>query len=329
MNEEMKRMIYLINLIAEMSKKVTISEYYYSKFVNSGNEYLSPTEKIRIEDMNDFFVTAGIVGRNDILPIIGKDGSNIIEFEPDIIGSQYIYQPSDLIAAQAGVPAITTTGQEIKPIEQLEAKAARFLGAALKNRAIKQCNQAYLKGTYTDKNNKVFNVGVTDETELQWNSKTKYSDEILKVIMEYHTKVGVFPEVEVGLTVFNALKNEANDTRQNINNVKFVHGESPYLEMGEGLKINLLLDAKGVDDALIETKDLIILSQRSNLAVGYGCLQYGDVKTNQSKLIRAKTIAGDLRVEAMTGSTGMWNKSAPMPCLLSLSRYKRYKVTIS
>ena len=86
-----KRMIYLINLIAEMAKKLTIPKNYSSKFTASGNEYLSPTERIRIEDMNDFFVTAGIVGRTEILPILGKDGYEVIEFEPDIIGGQYPY----------------------------------------------------------------------------------------------------------------------------------------------------------------------------------------------------------------------------------------------
>ena len=107
-----------------------------------------------------------------------------------------------------------------------------------------------------------------------------------------------------------------------------MYGAAPYLEVS-GQRIDLLVDAKGVDNVLIETKDLIILSTPSNLAVGYGCLQYGDVKTNASKLVKAKVIAGDLRVEAMTGSSGLWGKSAPMPLLLNVNKFKRYKVTIA
>lgn len=323
-----KRMIYLINLIAEMAKKLTIPKNYSSKFTASGNEYLSPTERIRIEDMNDFFVTAGIVGRTEILPILGKDGYEVIEFEPDIIGGQYPYSPTDLITVQAGMPTVTKTGAEISSIEQLEAKATRIIAASIENRFEKQCAQVYLKGTYTDKDGKVLNVGVTSEDPLNWNTKTKYSDEILKLCLDYQTKHGEFPKAEVGLTVFNALKNEANDTRQNINNVRFVYGAAPYLEVS-GQRIDLLVDAKGVDNVLIETKDLIILSTPSNLAVGYGCLQYGDVKSNASKLVKAKVIAGDLRVEAMTGSSGLWGKSAPMPLLLNVNKFKRYKVTIA
>lgn len=323
-----KRMIYLINLIAEMSKKLNIPKVYSSKFTASGNEYLSPTEKIRIEDMNDFFVTAGIVGRTDILPVIGKDGYEVIEFEPDIIGGQYFYSPTDLITVQAGIPTLTKTGSEISSIEQLEAKATRLIAASIENRFEKQCAQVYLKGTYTDKDGKVLNVGTTDEESKTWATKSKYSDELLKLCLDYQTKYGEFPKVEVGLTVFNALKNEANDTRQNINNVRFVFGTTPYLEVS-GQKIDLLVDAKGVDNVLIETKDLVILSTTSNLAVGYGCLQYGDVKSNASKLVKAKTIAGDLRVEEMTGSAGLWGKSAPMPLILSVDKFKRYKITIS
>lgn len=323
-----KRMIYLINLIAEMAKKLNIPKTYSSKFIASGNEYLSPTEKIRIEDMNDFFVTAGIVGRTDILPVIGKDGYEVIEFEPDIIGGQYFYSPTDLITVQAGVPTLTKTGSEISSIEQLEAKAARIIAASIENRFERQCAQVYLKGTYTDKDGKVLNVGTTGEESKTWATKSKYSDELLKLCLDYQTKYGEFPKVEVGLTVFNALKNEANDTRQNINNVRFVFGATPYLEVS-GQKIDLLVDAKGVDNVLIDTKDLVILSTTSNLAVGYGCLQYGDVKSNASKLVKAKTVAGDLRVESMTGSSGLWGKSAPMPLILSTNKFKRYKIAIS
>lgn len=323
-----KRMIYLINLIAEMAKKLNIPKTYSSKFIASGNEYLSPTEKIRIEDMNDFFVTAGIVGRTDILPVIGKDGYEVIEFEPDIIGGQYFYSPTDLITVQAGVPTLTKTGSEISSIEQLEAKAARIIAASIENRFERQCAQVYLKGTYTDKDGKVLNVGTTGEESKTWATKSKYSDELLKLCLDYQTKYGEFPKVEVGLTVFNALKNEANDTRQNINNVRFVFGATPYLEVS-GQKIDLLVDAKGVDNVLIDTKDLVILSTTSNLAVGYGCLQYGDVKSNASKLVKAKTVAGDLRVESMTGSSGLWGKSAPMPLILNTNKFKRYKIAIS
>ena len=324
-----KRMIYLISLIAEMAKKLNIQNVYSKKFQASGIEYLSPTEIIRIEDMTDFFVTAGIVGRTDVLPVVGKDGHQIIEFEPDIIGAQYFYSPTDLITVQAGVPVITETGNEISSMEQLEAKAARILAAAIENRFEKQCAQVYLKGTYVDKDGKTLNVGVTNEETLNWTAKTKYSDEILKLALDYQSLHGEFPKIEVGLTVFNALKNEANDTRQNINNVKFVYGENPYLEIGGQLKVELLVNAKGTDDKIIDVKDLMILSTSSNLAVGYGCLAYGDVKTNSSKLVKGKTVAGDLRVEEMTGSAGLWSKSAPMPILLSLNKFKRYKVTIA
>lgn len=65
-----KKMIYLINLIAEMAKKIEIPQTYSNKFRASNNEYLSPTEKIRIDDLVDHYVTAGLVGRDEILPIL-------------------------------------------------------------------------------------------------------------------------------------------------------------------------------------------------------------------------------------------------------------------
>ena len=68
-----KRMIYLISLIAEMSQKLNIPKRYSKKFINSGNEYLSPTEKIRIEDLTDHFVTAGIVEQKFYLFLVKMD----------------------------------------------------------------------------------------------------------------------------------------------------------------------------------------------------------------------------------------------------------------
>ena len=226
-----KRMIYLISLIAEMSQKLNIPKRYSKKFINSGNEYLSPTEKIRIEDLTDHFVTAGIVGRTEVLPILGKDGYRVIEFEPDIIGGQFPYSASDLIQIKAGVPMYTKTGAEIPTIKQMEAKYSRLIAAAIDNRFEKQCAEVYLKGTYTDKNKKAHEVGVKADKPLSWtNGTTIFVDEVLKLALAYQTKHGMWPEIEVGETIFNAIKNEANDTRQNINKVEFrVDGNEPYL----------------------------------------------------------------------------------------------------
>lgn len=325
-----KRMIYLISLIAEMSQKLNISKRYSTKFLSSGNEYISPTEKIRIDDLTDHFVTAGIVGRTEVLPILGKDGYKAIDFEPDIIGGQFPYSASDLIQLRAGLHMYTKTGTEIPTIKQLEAKYSRMIAAAIDNKFEKQCAEVYLKGTYTDKDKKVLEVGVKTDKALSWTKgKNIFVDEILDLALAYQTKHGVWPEIEVGKDIFNAIKNEANDTKQNINKVEFrVDGNEPYLMIG-AQKVGLLINAKGTDDKEIDTKNLIVLSNVNNLAVGYGCLVYGDVKTNESILVRAKLIAGDTKVDETTGSKGLWGKSAPMPIVLATAKFERYKVTIS
>lgn len=323
-----KRMIYLISLIAELSKRMDIPRVYSTKFLNSGNKYLSPTERIRIEDLTDYFVTAGIVGRDEILPIVDKNGFAVTEFEPDIIGAQALFSPSDIIQLQAGIPLITSTGNEIPTIKQLENKYSRIIAAALGNKFERMCAEAYLKGTYVDKDGVLINVGVTENKSLSFTAKTVYSDEILALLLKYHTKHGMFPKVEIGEKIFTALKNEANNSRQNINNVKFVFGEQPYLELGEK-KIELLTNGKDATGEVIDTQNMIILSDPKGLAVGYGCLMYGDIKSNESKLIRAELIAGDTRVEETSGSKGLWGKSAPMPIVLSLEKFERYEVTFA
>lgn len=321
-----KRMIYIISLIAAATQKLNVPQVYSNKFLNSGNVYYSPTEKIRIDDLTDHFLVAGIVGRNEILPLLGKDGFNTLEFEPDVIGGQFQYQPSDLLTVGAGVPLYTKDGSEIPAAKAIEAKYAKMIAAAIANKKERQAADAYLKGTYTDKNKKVYEVGVKTTKELTWTGKI-LSDEIIALALEFSKKHSISPKIEVGLSVFNAIKNEANNTIQNINGVKFVLDTIPYLTIGH-LKIELLTNAKGTDGKEIDTTSLMILSDPTVLALGYGCLTYGDINSNQTKLLRTDIIAGELRVEVTTGSKGLWGKSAPMPILLSTERFNRYKVTL-
>lgn len=321
-----KKMIFLISLISELSQKIEVSKFYSKKFEN-GNKYLSPTQRIRIENLTDNFVTAGIVARDEILPIITKDGYQITEFEPDVIGGQFHYSADDTLTIKAGVPTFTKNGTEIPAVKEIESKYARIIAAAITNRFEKQCSQAYLLGTYTDRNGQELIVGAKENTALTWDKKVVYSDEILKLALNYQARHGVFPEIEVGETIFNALKNEAQGTNQNINNVRFEFSDTPTLSIG-GKKVTMLVNAKDTNNNLIDVKDMIILSLNSNLALGYGCLTYGDKKANESKLVRAELLAGELEVETTTGSKGIWGKSAPMPIVLSTKKFERYTVTI-
>lgn len=321
-----KKMIYLISLIATATQKINVPQVYSQRFKNSDNIYYSPTEKIRIDDLTNHFLVAGLVDRNEILPLLGKDGFNTLEFEPDVIGGQFQYQPSDLLTLGAGVPLYTKDGKEITSIQALEAKYAKMAAAAITNKFERQAADAYLKGTYTDKAGKTYEVGVKANKTLTWTGKIK-SDELIALQMEFVEKHSIAPRIEVGIEIFNAIKNEANNSQQNINGVKFSAGNEPNLTVGN-LKVELLKGAKGTDGKMIDTKNMLILSDPSILAVGYGCLTYGDIKTNDVKLMRTDILAGELAVEVTTGSKGLWAKSAPMPVLLSTARFNRYTITL-
>ncbi len=321
-----KRMIWLAALLNAATQKLEVPKTYSSKFEGSGNKYLSPTEKIRIDDMMDHFVVAGIVGRNEVLPILGKDGYSKLEFEPDVIGGEFPYSASDLTTVKAGVPTYTTDGKVINSAKAMEAKYIKMGAAAIINKFERQCVDAYLKGIYIDEKGKELVVGVKANKTLALSSKV-VSDEILKLVLEWTSKYGGRPKIEVGLELFNAIKNEANDTKQNINKVSFLYTDGgASLQIG-ALKIELLVDGAGTDGKIVDTSKMLILSDPKILAIGYGCLVYGDIKTNESKIIKAEKIAGETRVEATSGSKGIWTKSAPMPILANAKKYVRYVVT--
>lgn len=321
MNE---RMIYLAALI--IAAQTHVPQIYSQKFRAAGNTYLSPTEKIRVDELADHFVVAGIVGRNEVLPILGKDGFSKLEFEPDVIGGQFAFSASDIIQLQAGVPTYTKDGTVLETVQALEAKYAKMAKAAIENKFERQCADVYLKGSYTSKDGEVIYPGTKDNAAITLKGKV-VSDELIKIALTYKTKNGTMPKIELGMSVFNALKNEANNSQQNINGVKFNFGDTPTLTIGD-VKIEMLEDAKGSDGKIIDTTKMIILSNPSTLAIGYGCLQYGDIKTNESKIVKSELAAGELRVEETTGQKGLWAKSAPMPVVLATSKFVRYAATL-
>jgi hypothetical protein len=324
MNE---KMIFLISLIAAAQQKIQSSQIYTKKFLSAGNKYLSPTETIRIDDMLDHFVVAGIVGRKDVLPLLKKDGFKKTEFEPDIIGGTYPYSASDIINLRAGIPTYTTDGKEITSEKALEVKYAKLSGAAIYNRIERQCVDAYLKGTYTDKDGEVHNVGTTGVGTTFALVDKVVSDEVLKKITAYIKTNKIVPKVEAGITIFNAIKNEARSSETNINKVDFTYeGETAVLTIA-GKRVEMLIDGIGTDGINIDTANMLILSDPNTLAVGHGCLTWGDVKTNETKLAKAELIAGELKVEETTGQKGLWAKSAPMPVVLNKDKFLRFKCT--
>lgn len=323
MNE---KMIHLIALINAAKQRIQIPQVYSKKFMAAGNKFLSNTEAIRVDEMLDHFVIAGIVGREDILPLLGKDGFKSIEFTPDIVGGTFAYSASDLTNIKAGVPTYTTDGKEIDSVAAMETKYARIASASVSNRIERQCADAYLKGTYTDKDGTVHNVGVTSGTTLAFSNKVA-SDVILDKITKYIKKYGVSPKVEAGVTLFNNIKNEALNASQNINGVSFsFQGDTASLSVA-GKKIEMLMDAVGTDGNNIDTSTMLVLSDPTTLAVGYGCLVWGDIKSNESKIARSELVAGELRVEETTGQKGIWAKSAPMPIVVNTNKFNRYNCT--
>jgi hypothetical protein len=319
-------MIHIVALINEATQRIKVTTIYTKKFMAPRNKYLSNTEKIRIDEMNDHFISAGIVGRDQVLPILNKDGFKTAEMEPDIIGGQFPYSAGDLTNIKAGVPTYTTDGKEIGSEAAMEAKYAKMAAASIINRLERQCADAYLKGTYTDKDGTTYNVGVTSGTTLSFTDKVA-SDEVIKKVVAFRKKYVVTPKVEAGINLFNAIKNEAKDAATNINGVSFQIGvEELTLSIGS-LKIVLLEDATGTDGNNIDTSSMLILSDPNTLAVGYGCLVYGDTASNASILARAEKVAGELKVEEMTGGKGLWAKSAPMPVLANTSKFNRYSCT--
>jgi hypothetical protein len=319
-----KEMIVIIAMIN--AAKYEIAQNYFKKF--GANKYQSITSKIRVDDMASYFVTAGIVGRMDELPEIKVNGFGTLEVEPDIVGGTTPYTPTDLLEIKAGIPTYIN-GKTIPASDRVKAKHVKILNSAIENRKEKMAAEIFLNGSTYDKGGKLVSFGLNAVDALNFTDKVA-SDLIEDLIIKYQSKYGVIPTVEVGRDVFNKIKNEARDVRQNINNVSVLANPSNPSEMAltiNGRKITLLMDAINTKGVAIDASKRIALYDPNRLATAFAGLSYGDIKSNETNVVATELLAGETRVNETIGSKGLWAKSAPLPVIVDVKTFLRYDAT--
>jgi tartrate dehydratase beta subunit/fumarate hydratase class I family protein len=321
MTKEMIAIIAMIN-----AAKYNIAQNYFKKF--TANKYQSITSKIRVDDMASYFVTAGIVGRMDELPEIKVNGFGTLEVEPDIVGGTTPFTPTDLLEVKAGIPTYIN-GKTIPAKDRVKAKHVKILKSGIENRKEKMAAEIFLNGSTYDKGGKLVSFGLATASALDFTDKVA-SDLIEDLIVQYQSKYGIVPTVEVGRDVFNKVKNEARDVRQNINNVSVIANPSNPMEMAltiNGRKISLLMDAIDTKGNTIDASKRITLYDTNRMATAYAGLSYGDIKSNATNIVATELLAGETRVSETIGSKGLWAKSAPLPVVVDVKTFIRYNAT--
>lgn len=318
-----KTMIMIIALIS--AAKYNYPQPYLNKFTASNNYYESITEKIRLDDLYSHFTEAGVVNRNDELPIIKVNGFDKLEVEPPIVGGEIPYSASDLLVLAAGVPEYTTDGKMLTSEEALKKKYSTILKAAIENRKEVMAGDIFLTGKTLGPHGEEIDMGLEEEKSLTLTGKN-VTDEITAMISEYYTKHSIIPTVDVGINIFNKIKNEALNAKQNINKVT-VHGNpadptNMFLTINDNMRIGLLSRHKKIDPA-----NKIIMSNPFVMGLAFAGLTYGNTKTNNVEVVKARLLANETRVSDQ-GYKGLWAKSAPLPLVINVKQFERYNVTL-
>lgn len=325
MNE---RMIYLTALITAAMQKTRIKTNYTDRFKASGNTFTSPTDEIKVDEMMDYFAFAGVVEKGAQLPILGSDGIQRLTLKPDDIGSDLPYTALDILNIRAGVPKLTTSGQEISAIESVEAKKIKLGTAAMINTLEAQCAEAYLLGTYTDAAKQELTVGVKTNKTITF-AKGGIAQKLLLEAEDWSTKKATgFPLIELGANVFGALRQELEQQGQNMSAARVTITEKGSEISIGALKITLLPFGIKKGGKKIDTSNMMIMSAPEAVGLGYACLTVGNVETNDVQLVQAEYVGGEERVTSQ-GKKGLFVKSSPMPFIIDPKKFVRYTVTIS
>lgn len=322
-----KTMIQIIALIA--AAKFSLPQPYLNKFVINNNYFDAITSKIRLDDLYSHFVEAGVVNRGDKLPVIKVNGFDKLEIEPPIVGGTFNYSSDDLIALQAGISEYTINGSELTAEESLKKKYTTIAKASIENRKERMAADIFLTGKTRGPNNEEIDMGLEEIKTLNLTGKN-VTDELMNLMSDYFTKHSVTPAVDVGIDIFNKIKEETKNIKQNLNKIA-VYGNpsdlgSMYLTINE-FKIGLLTKHKS-DDTLINPKNRVVLYNNLSMGVAFAGLTYGDIKTNSTKVIKSRLLADETRVDEIDGSKGLWAKSAPLPLVINVKQFERYNVTL-
>lgn len=318
-----KTMIMIIALVS--AAKYSYPQPYLNKFIGNNNYYDAITEKIRVDDLYTHFIEAGIVNRNDELPIIKVNGFDKLEVEPPIVGGEIPYSASDLLALGAGVPEYTADGQILTAEDTLKKKYSTILKASIENRKEVMAGDIFLTGKTIGPHGEEIDMGLEKEKSLTLTGKN-VTDEISSLISNYYIKHAIAPTIDVGINIFNKIKSEALNAKQNVNKV-VIHGNpadpsNMYLTVND-IKIGLLSRHKKIDPA-----NKIVLYNPLVMGLAFAGLTYGDIKTNETKVVKARLLASETRVTEQNGSKGLWAKSAPLPLVINIKQFERYNVTL-
>lgn len=318
-----KTMIMIIALVS--AAKYSYPQPYLNKFIGNNNYYDAITEKIRLDDLYTHFIEAGVVNRNDELPIIKVNGFDKLEVEPPIVGGEIPYSASDLLALGAGVPEYTADGQILTAEDTLKKKYSTILKASIENRKEVMAGDIFLTGKTIGPHGEEIDMGLENEKSLILTGKN-VTDEISSLISNYYIKHAIAPTIDVGINIFNKIKSEALNAKQNVNKV-VIHGNpadpsNMYLTVND-IKIGLLSRHKKIDPA-----NKIVLYNPLVMGLAFAGLTYGDIKTNETKVVKARLLASETRVTEQNGSKGLWAKSAPLPLVINIKQFERYNVTL-
>lgn len=318
------RMIFLTALIGKAERKLKKTPFFTTLFEEAGNEIVSPTTTIALDNFEDYFVDAGIARKGETLKIMGQDGMRRDIVTPDDVGGTYEYTAEDLLRIEAGQTQFVN-GKQVDAQKNFDMTTTDKGGAAIDNKKETLCAEVFMKGKYVGADG-VLEIGQkTDLTKsIAYGSVLETLEEMQ---LEFETDKTIVPNVVVGGTIFAEIKRELRAMNTNISGATFdfkgfsaiKNGNVTYIQMPK---------FKGSDGQLFDTSLYVGFYDPQILAMGFASIMYGDQNSSKPKLATGKLLAYDEPVTSR-GTGGITCASSPLPYIALKNRFERYKITLT
>lgn len=302
------------------------NSYYTNKFAK---KHLTVSDTINFDEVSDALSTLSIIPRGTKLPILDNRGFARISVRPDIIGGKSVITTNELLEIQAGQFELSNEAKnnfvELKERHLLNLKNALY-------RTMERASaEAYLKGEIKlAETGDVINFNYKTPTDLNFTEKTDNWELFILDLVDRYTKAnGLEPSlVEVDMAIFKKMmaseKFRETAKAYNTHSITVNDRVVPAFNIF-GITVSALPTAYGLDGQIIDTENLIYVSNNETFVQAYAGIGYATDKGLE--IFKGEALVNEI-IQKDPATHSFTVQSGYCPIIALPDRVQRYKVTV-
>lgn len=308
-------------LIGAISVINTVKTPYWDMFAKARAPYMALSNVIRVDEVMNTLIEAGIVARGTSLPSLTIDGHSTVTVKPDVVGGSIGISALDTLNANAG-EVVVVNGEQIKVSKYDETKKLETLKSSIDNTKEKMATQALLTGEVATAGGKKVNLALNAETEITKTEKT-YLSFFTRIVNNYFQETGHYPSrILIGSDIIDGIITDIQTSP------KGIEMYSISATANGGMKISITgvgvtIEGFPINSIGVDTSSKIHVMNDATFVPIYAGLEFIGT-TGSPEMIRAEVISDITAANEETGTSKIFAKSAPFPVIILPNLLKRY-----